>query len=236
VEKKLEDTFMRRISVKQLSICLFLLLSLFSYPYAVLASEEVGTESELNWVLKNIKQTELRLKTFSAKMVQIRKTRLLKSPLQSEGLIYFDSEGKMLFKITTPSPLLVLFKDGMVVLNYPDLGKVEKRYIGRNILKEFLGIGQSIEALRKRFSIHLVSKTPSDSYRLRLVPKREIMGKYFDSIEVMVNRNRWLPERIDFQEKDGDWASTQLEFTSINEPLPSKVFDMHFPNNFEDDQ
>ena len=228
---------MRKITVEQFTVFVFLWLGLCQYLYPALASEtEVGTESQLNWVLNNIKQTELKLDTFSARMVQIRKTQLLKSPLQSEGLIYFDSEGKMLFKVTSPSPLLVLFKDGLVLINYPDLSKVEKIYMGRNIFKEFFGIGQSIEGLERQYSIRLVSKTPSNSYHLRLVPKRETMRRYFDSIEVMVNPNHWLPERIHCRERDGDWTSIHLEFISINEPLPSNVFNMHFPENYEDDR
>ena len=228
---------MRKISVKQFTIYVFLWLGLCPYLYPALASEtEVGTESELNWVLNNIKQIELKLDTFSARMVQIRKTQLLKSPLQSEGLIYFDSEGKMLFKVTNPSPLLVLFKDGFVLINYPDLSKVEKIYMGRNMFKEFFGIGQSIEGLKKQYLIRLVSKTPSNSYHLRLVPKRETMKRYFDSIEVMVSPNHWLPERIHFREKDGDWTSIQLEFTSVNKPLPPNVFNMQMQENYDGDQ
>jgi outer membrane lipoprotein-sorting protein len=237
MEKDPEGIFMRKISNRHLTIYLFLFLSLFLRSLAVSSSEtDMDEEPELNWVLKNIKQAQVKLKTFSAKMVQIRKTQLLKSPLQSEGLIYFESNGKMLFKVTSPEPLLVLFKDGMVLINYPDISKVEQRYIGRNTLKEFFGIGQSIEELGKYYSIELGSKTPSDSYHLKLVPKRESMGKYFDSIEVKVNSNLWLPERIYYREKNGDWTSIQLEFTSINEPLPPNIFNMRFLENYEDEQ
>ena len=228
---------MKRTSIIHLTIYLFLFLSLFLLSYRVSSSETDKDEgSELNWVLKNIKQTQLKLNTFSAKMVQIRKTQLLKRPLQSEGLIYFESEGKMLFKVTSPAPLLVLFKDGMVLIHYPDISKVEQSYIGRNILKEFFGIGQSIEELGKYYSIQLGSKTSSDSYQLKLVPKRERMRKYFDSIEVQVNPNLWLPERIYYREKNGDWTSIHLEFTSINEPLPQNVFSMRFLENYEEEQ
>lgn len=228
---------MKRTSIIHLTIYLFLFLSLPLLSYRVSYSEIDRDEgSELNWVLKNINQTQLKLNTFSAKMVQIRKTQLLKRPLQSEGLIYFESEGKMLFKVTSPAPLLVLFKDGMVLIHYPDISKVEQSYIGRNILKEFFGIGQSIEELGKHYSIQLGSKTSSDSYLLKLVPKGERMRKYFDSIEVKVNPELWLPERIYYREKNGDWTSIHLEFISINEPLPQNVFSMRFLENYEDKQ
>lgn len=226
---------MRNNCTKQPAIYLFLFLSLFLNPSPGSPSETVDKESELNWVLKNVKQAELKLNTFAAKMVQIRETQLLKSPLRSEGIIYFDRKGKMLFKVTSPSPLMVLFKEDMVHIYYPDISKVEERYMGRSILREYFGIGASIEELRKQYSIQLISKPPREGYHLKLVPKKKRMGRYFDSIEVMVNPDSWLPERIHFREKDGDWISIRLEFTSINEPLPQNVFKMRLPEEFGGD-
>jgi outer membrane lipoprotein-sorting protein len=207
VEKDPEGIFMRNICIRQLAITLFLFLSLFLNPYPVSPSETVDKESELNWVLKNVKQAELKLNTFAAKMVQIRETQLLKSPLRSEGFIYFDHKGKMLFKVTNPSPLMVLFKEDMVLIYYPDISKMEERYVGQSILREYFGIGASIEELRKQYSIQLISKPPREGYHLR----------------------------IHFREKDGDWISIRLEFTSINEPLPQNVFKMRLPEEFEGD-
>lgn len=226
---------MRNIRIKQLAVTLFLLLSLFLTPYPVSPSETLDKESELNRVLQNVKQAELKLNTFAAKMVQIRETQLLKRPLRSEGFIYFDHKGKMLLKVTRPSPLMVLFKEDRVVIYYPDISRMEERYLGRSILREYFGIGASIEELRKQYSIELVSRPAGEGYHLKLVPKKKSMGSYFDSIEVRVNPDSWLPERIHFRERDGDWISIRMEFISINEPLPQNVFKMGLPEEFEGD-
>jgi outer membrane lipoprotein-sorting protein len=130
---------------------------------------------------------------------------------------------------------MVLFKEDMVLIYYPDISKMEERYMGRSILREYFGIGVSIEELRKQYSIQLISKPPREGYHLKLSPKKKSMGRYFDFIEVMVNPDYWLPERIHFREKDGDWISIRLEFTSINEPLPQNVFEMHLPEDYEGD-
>ena len=225
---------MKKITIKPLTITLFLFLSLFLRFDPVSPSEKgMDEETELNWVLKNVKQAELELNTFAAKMVQIRKTQLLKSPLRSEGFIYFDHNGKMLFEVTSPSPMKLLFKKDRVLIYYPDIAKMEERVVGRSILREYFGIGASIEELQKQYSITLISKPAKEGYHLKLVPKKERMGRYIESIEVMVKPNSWLPEWIHFREKDGDWISIQLEFTSINEPLPQNVFKMHLPEEFE---
>ena len=226
---------MRKSLFKKYIILIFSGLSLFLYPYIVLSAEiDPQSESKLSWVIKNIKEKEKNLKTFIAKFVQTKKTYLLKEPLHSEGLIYFDFTGKMLLKVTTPSPVMVLLKDNMLFIYYPDLSKTEERYIGRtdNILKKYFGIGQSIEELNKQYTIHLVSKTHPDGYHLKLIPKTKPIKKYIDSIEVVVSSKHWLPNHIHFKETKGDYTSLTLHFISINEPLPQGIFQVDFPENY----
>ncbi|MFH1933034.1 MAG: outer membrane lipoprotein carrier protein LolA [Pseudomonadota bacterium] len=216
--------------LKKHAVLIFVGLSLYSYAYPVFSSEKYPlSTSKLDWIIKNIQGKEKSLKTFTARMVQTKKTHLLREPLHSEGFIYFDYTGKMLLKITVPSPLIVLLKNNMLVLYYPDLSKVKETYIGNNVLREYFGIGQSVEELRKRYLIRLMSETPTDGYHLELIPKHKTIAKHIDSIEVTVGRENWLPQRICFKEKAGDWSDIRLEFISINEPLPAGVFTFNFP-------
>jgi len=236
MEKSLKDSGMRKFLIKKYIVPISLCLILFFYPYAVSPSEtEPQSETELTWVIKNIKEKEKALKTFTAKFVQTKKTHLLQEPLHSEGIIYFDSSGKMLLKVISPSPLITLLKDSMLLTYYPDVSKTEERYLGRTdtILKQYFGIGQSIEELRKQYAIQLVSKTHSESYHLKFIPKMEPIKKYIDSIEVIVSPKNWLPNHIHFKETRGDYTSLKLHFISINEPLPQGIFQVDFPKDDE---
>ncbi len=237
MEKNLEDSEMKKSLFTKYIISISLCLGLFLYPYPVFPSEtDLQSESELNWVIKNIKEKEKNLKTFTAKFVQTKKTYLLKEPLHSEGMIYFDYTGKMLMKVTSPSPLIVLLKNNLLFIYHPDLSKAERRYTGNeNILKKYFGIRHSIKELQKRYSIQLVSKTHSDGYHLKLIPKMKAIARYIDMIEVVVSPKHWLPEEIHFKEVKGDYTSIQLEFTSINEPLPPGIFTVDFLEDYEDD-
>jgi len=198
---------------------------------------EPQPEIELSWVMKNIKEKEKSLKTFTARFVQTKKTYLLREPLHSEGIIYFDSSGKMLLKVISPSPLITLFKDSRLFIYYPDISKAEERYLGRTdtIFTKYFGMGQSFEELKKQYAIQLVSKTHSESYRLKFIPKMKPIAKYIDSIEVVVSHKHWLPEHIHFKETKGDYTSLKLDFISINEPLPPGIFQIDFPKDDEDD-
>ena len=217
---------------------IFLSLGLFLCPDLVFPSETgLELESKLSWVLKNIKEKEKTLKTFTAKFVQTKRTYLLKEPLHSEGLIYFDSKGKMLWKVTSPSPLVVLMKDRLLVIYYPDLSKSEERRLGRTdrVLKKYFGIGQSIEDLKKQYEIQLIPETHSQGYHLKLIPKKKAIARHIDSIEVMVSSKHWLPERIHFKEVKGDHTSLWLQFTSVNEPLPPDIFTINHTEDCNDD-
>jgi len=225
---------MRKSLFKKYIVPISLGLSLFLYPHPVVLSEEdLQPESELSWVIKNIKEKEKGLKTFTAKFVQTKKTYLLQEPLHSEGVIYFDRTGRILLRVISPSPLIVLLKDNMLLVYYPDLLKSEERYLGRtdDILKKYFSIGQSIEELKKQYAIQLVSKTHPDGYRLKLIPKMKAITRYIETIEVLVSPKHWLPERIHFEEVKGDNTSLRLQFISINEPLPSGIFTIDVPKD-----
>ncbi|MBW2568328.1 MAG: outer membrane lipoprotein carrier protein LolA [Deltaproteobacteria bacterium] len=216
---------MKKSLLKRYAVFIFSSLILFLNPCHVFPSESnLHTESELIWVIKNMKNKEKSLKTLTAKFAQIKNTRLLKEPLYSEGIIYFDSEGKMLFEVTSPSSVMVLIKSGLLLIYYPDISKTKEKYIGSNFFKKYLSIGQSIEEFRKQYSIQLVSKTNSGNYHLKLIPKNKAIAKRIDMIEIEVKPAQWLPEKICFKEQEGDYTSIHLEFTSINKPLPAGIF------------
>jgi len=213
-------------------ICLSMILILF--PCQVFPSKsDLRSESDLSWAMKRIKGRERSLRTFTARFVQLKKTCLLKEPLRSEGVIYFDRTGKMLLRIISPSPLIVLLKANTLLTFYPDLSKTEEIYLGstHDIFKEYFGIGQSIEELQRQYTIQLVSKIDSDVFRLKLIPKMKTITKYIETIEIVVSSKDWLPEQIHFKEVKGDNTSISLQFTSINEPLPSGIFTIDVPRD-----
>lgn len=224
-------------TVKYRHIILMIIgLSLFYDTVPALPREaDVQTESELARVIKKIKDRERTLKTFTAHFKQTKTSQLLREPLHSEGLIYFDMSGRMLMKVIAPSPLILLLKDDQQMIYYPTLSRVEKKSLGKtdDIFKQYLGIGESIQALQSKFDIQLVTNPHSDRYHLKMIPKQRNVAKHFTMIEVVVNPNHWLPEQIHFKEKKGDYTTIQMQFTSINEPLPSDIFEIEVPDDIE---
>jgi outer membrane lipoprotein-sorting protein len=209
-------------------------LGLFKYAYPGFSyAEDQQAESELNRVISNIKKKEKTLKTFAATFKQTKQSQLLREPLQSEGLIYFDMNGNILMQVISPSPLTLLLKNNQLVLYYPDLSRVEKKTFGKtdNIFRKYLGIGEPVEALKKKFEIKLVTNSHLKGYLLKMIPKDKTAAKYMAMIEILVDPEHWLPEQIYFKEQEGDYTHIQLQFTSVNAPLPPDIFVIELPGN-----
>ena len=223
--------------LKQYFIFVFIALYLFLLPMQSFASEKKPEpDLKLDQVIKRIKEKEKSLKTVIAKYRQTKKTYLLHEPLHSEGLIYFDSTGKLLMKVTSPSPLLILFKHNTFIVYYPEISKAEERYVGNveNIIGKYLGIGQSAEALKEQYEIQPATKTKSGGYYLKMIPQNKAVAKHIDSIEVFVNPETWLPEQIVFTEVKGDQTTLWLQFISVNQPLPAGIFSIALPDKSDD--
>ncbi len=184
------------------------------------------SEPETRQLLEKMKDKEKTIQTFTAKIRQSKKTQMFQEPLQSEGLIYFDHAGRLLFKMTEPSPMIILFKEGRIFIQYPDIGKTEETYIGNDFLTSYMGFQASIEHLYEQYSIAIYSNPQFNRYRLTMTPKEPRMAKRIDMIEVMVKAIDLLPEQIQILEKDGDITSITLEFISINQSLPLNIFDI----------
>jgi len=227
---------MKRCEVSKYVILINVCLTLVLFPVQAFPSDsEIPSGSELMWVLQRIKMRERNLNTCTATFIQVKKTSLLKEPLHSEGILYFDRSGKMLVKISSPSPLIVVLKAHTLVTFYPDLSKTEELYLGstHDIFRDYFGIGQSIEEMQTQYAIHLDPKTDSDAFRLRLIPKKKPVQAHIKQIDVVVSPKHWLPERVTIIEVKGDTTSISLQFTSINEPLPSGIFTLDIPSDSE---
>lgn len=222
---------MKKYTVLILAWFLIALVPHLAHPF----DTDVDRPSDLSRVVHNMKEKEKTVKTLTAKFVQTRNTRLLKEPLTSVGTIYFDAPGIMLFKVTAPSPVSVLLKNRLIFISYPGTSKTKEKYLGSNILRDYFGIGKPVEELEKYYSIELTSVTDGETYHLKLVPRMRAMAKRIQMIEMDVTPMHWLPEKIYFTEQGGDSTLIQVEYTSINKPLPEGIFTIDIPRKDDED-
>jgi outer membrane lipoprotein-sorting protein len=215
-----------------------LMIGLLLFPLRLLSSEDQALpESERERVIQKMKEKEETIRTFTATFKQIKKTYLLREPLQSEGLIYFDASGKIRVEVTRPEPISILLSNSTLLLYYPETRRSEQRYIGdiKTLIKRYIGIGQPIETLKHNYNFELAAGKQSNEYHLKMMPKEETIARNVDSIKMGVKEDTWLPESFVITENKGDRTTMQLSFTSINQPLPADIFSLFIPDEDQRD-
>jgi outer membrane lipoprotein-sorting protein len=221
--------------MKILSIILMLILLYPAMP--VLSSE---TQKPAIWtvddVLLHLKDRQRTLATFIAGFKQIQQNSLFDQPQVSEGTLFFDHNGKLLMKMTTPEAYLVFITDQEMIIGVPGSSSYrQKNLTGRNtFFKRVMGIGQSIDQFKNQYHIQMATTPCKETCELRLTPLKKSRRTPFASIRATIDTLQWLPETIHLEETGGDVTTFHLQFTSINQPLPDRIFDIPLPDKKAD--
>jgi len=187
-------------------------------------------------VLLHLKERQRTLATFTAGFKQIQQNTLFDQPQVSEGTLFFDHSGKLLMKMTTPEVYLVFITDQKMILGVPGSSSYrQKKLPGQNtFFKRVMGIGQSIDQLKNQYDIQMTAAHCKETCDLRLTPLKKSRRTPFASIRATINTLQWLPETIHLEETEDDVTTFHLQFTSINQPLPDRIFDIPLPDKKAD--
>lgn len=187
-------------------------------------------------VLLHLKDRQRTLATFIAGFKQIQQNSLFDQPQVSEGTLFFDHNGKLLMKMTTPEACLVFISDQEMIIGVPGSSSYrQKNLMGRNtFFKRVMGIGQSIDQLKNQYDIQMATTPCKETCELRLTPLKKSRRTPFASIRATIDTLQWLPETIHLEETGGDVTTFHLQFTSINQPLPDRIFDIPLPDKKAD--
>jgi len=187
-------------------------------------------------VLMHLKERQQTMRTFIAGFKQIQQNSLFAQPQVSEGTLYFDNSGKLLMKMTIPEVYLVFISDRKMILGAPGSPSYrQKKLPGHStFFKQVMGIGQSIDQLKKQYDIQMAARSCKEACDLRLTPLKKSRRTPFASIRATINTLQWLPEIVQLEETGDDVTTFHLQFTSINQPLPDRIFDIPLPDKNTD--
>lgn len=225
---------MKRIPI---ILSLFLTLLLFCPALPAFPAE---TQQPAAWtvedVLLRLKERERTIETFVAGFKQIQQNSLFDQAQVSEGTLYFDHDSKLLMKMTTPEAYLVFITDQEMILGVPGSPSYRKKKLpGQNsFFKRVMGIGQSVDQLKNQYDIQLAATPCEQTCELRLTPLKKKRRTPFASIQAIIDTRQWLPETIHIEETGGDVTTFHLQFMSINQPLPERIFEIPLPDKITD--
>jgi outer membrane lipoprotein-sorting protein len=189
-------------------------------------------------LLSDVKARAETIDTLVAQFKQTRISNLLQAPLVSTGLIYFERGGNMLTQVNTPSALQLFVRGQDVMILNPELGTVRKRRVPRSdqMIKAWLEGDVSIDMLTQQYELQATRSLNREGYNLQMIPRDPRIARHVDRVEIELNPATLLPEQVMVRLTKGDRTTVELQYVSINKPLPAGIFDIAIPDMFPDNR
>ena len=231
----IETLWIKRVK----GLTLFLSIGLILYGSAFLSFQEAGAETQLTAaeVLEQLQAKAETLKSLQGDFEQRKFTRLLITPMESEGRLFWQPPGRLRWEVIHPAPLTLVAQGERILLLYPDLKKASlyRQPFGGGLLERITGATDDPEAFQRQYHIQvaLVARGGSGRWiQMTMEPKSAKRARYFKRLEIKIDPNTWLPEEISIQESSNDWTVIYLSNLQENTELPDGLFSAQPPQDF----
>ena len=138
-------------------------------------------------------------------------------------------------KMTTPEAYLVFITDQKMILGVPGRPPTGKTCRAKIIFSKTGDGNRSVRGSVEKTIRHPDATSPCNEIcELRLTPLKKSRRTPFTRIQATIDTLQWLPETIHMEETGGDVTTFHLQFRSINQPLPDRIFDIPLPDKKPD--
>jgi outer membrane lipoprotein-sorting protein len=196
----------------------------------------VAPEDRLGVLVERLQAESRRRTSMQADFVQIKRSALLKAPLESSGVFTYRAPDSARWEYESPEPVSLVIEGGEMVTWFHGLERAERVAVGRLSSKvlEYLSASSSIGTLLEYFTVYL--HTPADPtapYLLDLVPRYKRLEKRIKQLEIWIDPENYVPVRIRYTEPDGDITEYTFENVRLNDEIPDEIFELDLPANVE---
>ncbi len=186
---------------------------------------------KLNALVQRVSQVQASVKTLTADFEQIRTSHLLAEPSQSVGVFNYRAPDSVRWDYTAPRKMTVLIAGGVALTYRPAERRAERIEVGRaqrRVLR-FISASEPLEKLKEYFTFTFIDAGGTSNFVLKLKPVVHTLKKRLRSVEIEIDRKRFLPVKVSYTEADGD--STVYEFSNIrlNTEQPADLYALALP-------
>ena len=202
---------------------LFFLLLLFSSQIALARFREFPALKE---AVEKFDAAQAKVETLQTPFILTLRRALLKTPTVTKGTLYLKGSEFAHFAFAAPDDLILHLTPKALISYSPGAREGELLKIGvfRNANRKFLGLGQKLSYLQEYFQVGLgEAKDQPGALFFTLIPRTIGMKKRFQLIHLWVDRDTWLPKRLEWVERSGDSWLLDLGPLQTNQPLPAGV-------------
>jgi len=161
----------------------------------------------------------------------IRRT-LLQTPTITRGTLYLSGSDCVHLTFAPPEDLIIHITPKALVSYSPSEKKGEMLKIGpiKNANRKFLGLGQQLSFLSDFFKLEVSeSKDISGTILVTLKPRSISLKKRMDVLQIWIDRETYLPKRLNWIERGGDAWLLELGSLQINKAIPASILNFAVP-------
>ncbi len=207
----------------------------------LLATARGAGNPKLDRVLNKFDNFSKMLRTFQADIIQRKYHSILQEFDDPEkGQLEFRkaTDGMYLKKeIQEPGRTTLLVTPHEILVYYPKKNQALRRNIQEHQARYAnIGIGTSVEDLRKNFTIDYVKDEVVEKkiyHIIDLHPTNSAIKNYFKTLSLWIDSASGVPVRQRIYEDNGDYTDIQFLNIKINKKIKDKTFELRLPKNVE---
>lgn len=191
---------------------------------------------ELQEVLANFDRVQHSIETLSAEFRETTRSTLLKDAIVASGKVYLTKPSSVRWEYSAPEEMRFVIADDQYTGYFPSRKQAERRDVRRwgEQLFRFLGIGQASDELAKFYDIRLDDEARNDdTVLLVLDPRKKRVRKRMESVLFWVDRQSWLPVRVQYSSHNGNTRVIEFETMDINPELSASLYEVDLPDDVE---
>jgi outer membrane lipoprotein-sorting protein len=192
-------------------------------------------------LLQKIEAKAKTLKSLKGQFQQTKSTRLLVSPLESQGSFYWQPPDRFRWEVTHPSLFTLVARSDTVMIYTPDLKRASlyRHPAGDGLLGQIIGTAGDTEAFKNTYYMQITPTSVPEERKwvqLQLQPRSPRQARYLTRVEVMIDPANWLPQKITISEANGDRSIIRLSHLVENAELAEDLFSVQPPAGVQTQQ
>lgn len=194
----------------------------------------LSTSQRLDALFERVRVEQKALRSMEARFVQRKESELLVEPEESRGSFSYLAPDRVRWEFVSPNPMTVVIDDQRMTTWYRDLKRAEVLSVGRysEQILQYLGASGTLETLLDYFRVQAAfPRDPAAPYRLSLDPRYPRIAKRIQSMDVWIDRERFVPVALRYVEPDGDVTEYRFSDIQINAEIPPERFELDLPSD-----
>jgi outer membrane lipoprotein-sorting protein len=196
------------------------------------------TSITLQMLLKHIEAKARSLKNLSGRFQQSKATRLLATPMESEGVFYWQPPDRFRWEVGRPTPFILVAEGDTVLVHYVDLDRAHlyRHPSGDRLLGQIIGTAGDTDQFQRTYSMEITAGLEAADrhwVQLQLEPRTSRQARTLKRIEVLIDPATWLPQKVMITEVSGDRTSIRLHGLTQNADIAESLFSVRPPEGVQ---